>query len=81
MNAKERKAVLLAEEVLKRLEFSYEDDEVDGLCPECGGVDPKDSGGIAVAGEDIGHTEACHLGQAMTAIKEILFEDGARHEP
>ena len=73
MTAKERRAVLLAEQALKHLEFSYGDDEASDLCPDCGGAVPDDAGGMGE--DDVGHGPACRLGQALVAIKEILFED------
>ena len=76
MNAKERRAVLLAEQALQKVEFSYEDDETDISCPICGGCNPLDAEGVEE--ESIGHSSTCKVGQALVAIKEILFEDGSK---
>lgn len=75
MTAKERKAFLLAEQALKHLEFSYEDDEAEDLCPECGGCEPGAPEDIEE--ESTGHGPKCMLGQALVAVKEVLFADAS----
>ena len=74
MNAKERKALLLAEGVLEQLQWDGGDEEFDSACPLCGGANLKDEDRETIAEDALGHSSTCRLMQALTAVKGVLFE-------
>jgi len=74
MNAKERKALVLAEGTLELVQWAGGDEEW-VCCLWCGGLEPvyAESHGLM---DGVGHSPTCPLAPALAAIKEALFEDG-----